>query len=134
MQSFAQSVVSIASNHSKYTFPAYLKVLAAASVIKYTIHLCPHKAVFEGKNGETVDHLNPAYDVPSVSDVWNCDDFKAVLKKTQTGACGYHDFLLGAAEAGVNYYEVDFLAKKVSYYGKDRSNNCIENIPPQFLE
>lgn len=129
MALFTPAVREIALNHSKYTFPQYIKALVARNVVKYTVTLMPHTCLYESATGETYLHSNPSYDITSIASEWSPEILKESLKQVSTGVIDYHGFVKGAGQAGVHHYTIDFKEHKADYRSAADSQSYIEPIP-----
>lgn len=69
------------------------------------------------------------YDVP----VFNIDALVTAIKKDQSGNSTFQEFLQSAWNAGVISYDVDFINRKVIYYGINK-NKYVEEYPSVVVE
>lgn len=98
-------------------FPVLAEVLRQAGVQKNTWSLPSCQSVYLMKGGSVVQQGSPlvtgTHEVPQ----FDRDALIAALRIDQEGKSSFPEFLQSAWKAGVTGYEVDFFARKVTYYG-----------------
>mgnify|MGYP000993594209 CR=1 FL=1 len=109
-------------------FPQYIKDLLSLGVLKYSICVCDGHAEYIGKEDYSI-HSKAEYPILHIASEIDSGNFKYHLKAHQQGETDYLTFCRNSAEAGVNKWTVDILAKTCTYY--DRSGNLVleEKIP-----
>ncbi len=98
-------------------FPVLAEVLRQAGVQRNRWSLPSCQSVFVMKEGCVVQQGEPL-----VSGVHEIPKFErqaliAAIRRDQEGLCSFPAFLQAAWQAGVVGYDVDFLGRKVIYYG-----------------
>lgn len=98
-------------------FPYLAEVLRLAGVTKNTWTLPACEALYITNAGPVVvpgnSLVTTAADIPA----FNQDQLITALRVNQNGKSTFPEFLVSAWQAGVVRYDVDFLARHVSYYG-----------------
>jgi uncharacterized protein YbcV (DUF1398 family) len=111
-----------------YSFPYLAEALRLAGVIRYIYSLPSCQCIFYTSHGQVVNQMEVLYsgmiEVPN----FNQEDFLKVLRSSQMGQSTFPEFLKGAWESGVLYYEADLVARKVSYFGAE-GESYIEEYP-----
>jgi len=98
-------------------FPYLAEVLRAAGVRKNIWNLPACSSLYLTKDGPVMNQGTPLatgmLDIPK----FNQDALIVALRIDQAGNSTFPQFLESAWQAGVVMYEVDFAARKVSYFG-----------------
>ena len=114
-------------------FPYLAETLRGAGVTKNSWSLPACQSLYVTSSGPVVTQGTPLIsgtaDVPS----FNRDALIAALRIDQAGQSEFPEFLAAAWRAGVVYYEVDFSARTVAYYGYD-DGFYIEDYPAVELK
>jgi uncharacterized protein YbcV (DUF1398 family) len=98
-------------------FPYLAETLRRAGVRRNSWHLPSCQSLYLAEGGSVVTLGIPlvsgAADVPG----FDREALIAALRTDQAGRSAFEDFLAASWKAGVVRYEVDFIARTVSYYG-----------------
>lgn len=109
-------------------FPVLAEVLRQSGVImnRWTLPSC--QSVYIMKEGTVVQQSNPivigGFEFPK----FNREALIKALRDDQEGRSFFPEFLVHAWEAGVVGYDVDFIGRKVIYYGIN-GESYIEEYP-----
>jgi uncharacterized protein YbcV (DUF1398 family) len=110
-------------------FPYLADTLRRAGVTHSSWFLPACEGLYLTEEGPVVTQgaplLNGAFDVPP----FNQDALVKALRTDQAGGTTFPEFLMAAWRAGVVRYDVDFIARTVSYFGC-RGESYVENYPP----
>ena len=98
-------------------FPVLAEVLRQAGVMMNRWSLPSCQSVYLMKEGSVVQQGIPLVTGTHEIPVFDRELLIAVIRKDQDGRSTFPEFLHSAWEAGVVGYDVDFVARKVSYYG-----------------
>ncbi|MBY0281086.1 MAG: DUF1398 domain-containing protein [Alphaproteobacteria bacterium] len=112
----------------KITFPEVVMKLAAIGVERYIVDLVGFQKLSYGQKGEFYIKSFSLIDSPMISENFDAEVVKAVIKEIQQQQINYVTFLRKIMEAGCCHYEVYIQGKKVIYFGRDGSHH-IENFP-----
>ncbi len=98
-------------------FPVLAEVLRQAGVKMNRWYLPACQSVYEMTEGNVVQLGQPL--VTGVAEIPKFDREALIkaLRKDQEGRGTFPEFLQGSWDAGVVSYDVDFMARKVSYFG-----------------
>jgi len=109
-------------------FPYLAETLRRAGVTRNLWHLPACQSVFHTEDGPVVMQgaplLRGSVDVPP----FNREALIAALRTDQAGESTFPEFLEAAWRAGVISYDVNFIARKVAYYGNS-GEEYIEAYP-----
>lgn len=98
-------------------FPYLAETLRRAGVTRNLWYLPSGQSLYLTEDGPVVDVATPltsgTVDVPP----FNRDALIAALRTDQAGKSTFPEFLAASWRAGVVSYDVDFVARKVSYFG-----------------
>ena len=109
-------------------FPFLAEVLKQAGVTSYTYNLPSCQCIYVTKGGCVASQMDSL--ISGTSDVprFDREAFLKVLRSSQAGEISFPEFLKGSWETGVIRYEVNLIARKVSYFGV--AGECyIEDYP-----
>ncbi len=110
-------------------FPVLAEVLRQAGVLMNHWSLPSCQSVYVMKEGAVVQQGAPlvsgTYDVPR----FNRDALITALRTDQAGRSTFSEFLQATWNAGVIGYDVDFLGRKVIYYGAHAEESYVEAYP-----
>src|SRR5579871_668588 len=113
-------------------FPYLAEVLRQAGVTRNLWYLPACQSLYLTAAGPVMTLGTPlvsgAVDVPS----FNRDALIAALRTDQAGESTFPEFLASSWRAGVVRYDVDFVARKVAYYGCN-GEEYIEDYPAVTL-
>lgn len=100
-------------------FPVLAEVLRQAGVISNRWSLPACQSVYVMDEGAVVQQGTPlvtgTHDVPK----FDKEALITALRADQSGQSTFPEFLLATWRAGIVGYEVDFLSRKVTYFGAD---------------
>lgn len=100
-------------------FPVLAEVLRQAGVISNRWSLPACQSVYVMDEGAVVQQGTPlvtgTHDVPK----FDKEALITALRADQAGQSTFPEFLLATWRAGIVGYEVDFLSRKVTYFGAD---------------
>lgn len=103
-------------------FPVLAEVLFQAGVLKNHWSLPSCQSVYIMKGGAVVQQGTPlitgAFEIPK----FDRAALIQAIRADQEGNSTFAEFLKSAWEAGVIGYEVDFIARKVTYYGINKES------------
>ena len=109
-------------------FPYLADTLRRAGVMHSTWILPACEGLYLTQDGPVVTQgaplLSGAIDVPT----FDRDALVKALRTDQAGDSTFPEFLMAAWRAGIVRYEVDFIARTVSYYGC-RGESYVEEYP-----
>lgn len=126
------TIEQIKEAHSKVQtgadFPGYIRELKALGVTGYTTYVTDGHTVYEGANKYKVQ--SPAkYDVKTVADTCNAEQFIADLKAHQQGQSDYMTFCSQCAQCGIDQWNVSLEEMDCIYYDKEGNEVLVEVIP-----
>ncbi|MCG6141040.1 DUF1398 domain-containing protein [Leptospira mtsangambouensis] len=109
-------------------FPILAEVLRSAGVRSNRWSLPACQAVYQMKEGSVVQQGTPL--VSGVFEIakFDRDALITALRTDQEGRSSFPEFLKAAWEAGVIGYDVDFVGRKVVYYGVN-GESYLEEYP-----
>ncbi len=100
-----------------YGFPVFAEVLRQAGVLSNRWSLPSCQSVYVMNEGSVVQQLTPiiigTYEIPK----FDGEALIAAIRRDQEGLSSFPEFLHASWQAGVIGYDVDFLERKVTYYG-----------------
>ncbi|TGM23361.1 DUF1398 domain-containing protein [Leptospira meyeri] len=109
-------------------FPVLAEVLRSVGVQSNRWSLPSCQAIYQMKEGSVVQQgtplVNGVHEIPP----FNRDALITALRTDQEGRSSFPEFLKAAWEAGVIGYDVDFLGRKVVYYGAN-GESYLEEYP-----
>jgi uncharacterized protein YbcV (DUF1398 family) len=110
-------------------FPFLAEVLRQAGVRLNRWFLPSCQSIYVFKDGTVIQQGKPlvmgTVEVPK----FNLDSLISAIRADQEGLSSFKEFLQSSWNAGVISYDVDFVNRKVSYYGTN-SECYIEEYPP----
>ncbi|MCW7470526.1 DUF1398 domain-containing protein [Leptospira kanakyensis] len=114
-------------------FPVLAEVLRSAGVQSNRWSLPSCQSVYRMKDGSVVQQGTPL--VSGVFEIANFDREALIsaLRTDQEGRSTFPEFLKAAWEAGVIGYDVDFIGRKVVYYGVN-GESYLEEYPAVTIE
>lgn len=109
-------------------FPFLAECLRKAGVEKNIWALPSAQSIYVMKEGSVVHQGTPL--VSGMTDVPAFDEQALItaLRTDQAGKSTFPEFLMSSWKAGVVSYDVDFIARTVSYYGA-RGEKYVESYP-----
>lgn len=109
-------------------FPYLAEILKQAGVKKNLWILPSLQSIYITDLGPVVNQGTPL--INGIADIasFNRDNVIKALRTNQDGKSTFPEFLLSIWKAGVVQYEVDFLMKKVTYFGSN-NENYVEEYP-----
>lgn len=114
-------------------FPYLAETLRRAGVIRNFWFLPACQSLYLTEKGQVVTQYSPlvtgTVDVPA----FNREALIAALRSDQAGNSTFPEFLAASWRAGVVRYDVDFIKRRVSYYGS-KSEEYVEDYPAVDLE
>ncbi|HVB57913.1 MAG TPA: DUF1398 family protein [Candidatus Acidoferrales bacterium] len=114
-------------------FPYLAETLRRAGVTRNLWFLPACQSLYLTEHGPVVTQGTPlvtgTVDVPP----FDREALIAVLRIDQAGNSTFPEFLAASWRAGVFRYDVDFIARKVAYYGS-RSEEYVEDYPAVNVE
>lgn len=114
-------------------FPYLAETLRRAGVIRNFWFLPACQSLYLTEKGQVVTQYSPlvtgTVDVPP----FNREALIAALRSDQAGNSTFPEFLAASWRAGVVRYDVDFIKRRVSYYGS-KSEEYVEDYPAVDLE
>ena len=114
-------------------FPYLAETLRRAGVIRNFWFLPACQSLYLTEKGQVVTQYSPlvtgTVDVPP----FNREALIAALRSDQAGNSTFPEFLAASWRAGVIRYDVDFIKRRVSYYGS-KSEEYVEDYPAVDLE
>lgn len=109
-------------------FPVLAEILRQSGVQMNRWSLPSCQSVYLMKEGSVVQQgtplVNGTYEVPA----FNREDLITALRTDQEGRSTFPEFLQSAWRAGVIGYDVDFIERKVTYYGVN-GESYLEEYP-----
>jgi uncharacterized protein YbcV (DUF1398 family) len=103
-------------------FPVLAEVLRQAGVLVNRWSLPSCQSISLMKDGAVVQQGNPlvlgTYDIPK----FDREALIVAIRADQQGKSSFPEFLEAAWKAGVIGYDVDFIVRKVTYYGANGEN------------
>jgi uncharacterized protein YbcV (DUF1398 family) len=110
-------------------FPYLAETLRRAGVKRNLWFLPSCESVYLTDSGPVVSQGTPL--VSGMADVprFDRDALIAALRKDQAGESTFPEFLSASWRSGVLRYDVDFLARTVSYYGCNDGERYVEEYP-----
>ncbi|TGL14230.1 DUF1398 domain-containing protein [Leptospira meyeri] len=113
-------------------FPVLAEVLRSVGVQSNRWSLPSCQAIYQMKEGSVVQQGTPL--VNGVYEIANFDRDALItaLRTDQEGRSSFPEFLKAAWEAGVIGYDVDFVGRKVVYYGVN-GESYLEEYPAVVL-
>lgn len=109
-------------------FPVLAEVLRQAGAKFNRWHLPACQSVYVMVEGNVVQMGTPLVTGTSAIPDFNKEALIKALRKDQEGRGTFPEFLQSTWEAGVVSYEVDFNARRVSYYGAN-GESYVEEYP-----
>lgn len=113
-------------------FPVFAEALRQAGVVLNRWSLPSCQSIYSMNDGAVVQQGTPlaagTYEVPKFSR----EDLIAAIRDDQQGNSTFPEFLNAIWKAGVMGFEVDFIGRKVSYYGAN-SESYFEEYPAVHL-
>lgn len=114
-------------------FPYLAETLRRAGVIRNFWFLPACQSLYLTEKGQVATQYSPlvtgTVDVPP----FNREALIAALRSDQAGNSTFPEFLAASWRAGVVRYDVDFIKRRVSYYGS-KSEEYVEDYPAVDLE
>ena len=109
-------------------FPVLAEVLrqAGAKLNRWTLPSC--QSVYLMNQGAIVQQGTPLVTGTHVIPEFNRTELIKAIRSDQEGRSTFPEFLLATWNAGVTSYDVDFINRKVSYYGAN-GESYIEEYP-----
>lgn len=113
-------------------FPYLAETLRSAGVTRNLWSLPSCQSLYVTEHGSVVMQGTPL--VAGIADVprFDRDALITALRIDQSGQSTFPEFLMAAWSAGVVSYDVDFIARTVSYYGS-RQESYVESYPAARL-
>ncbi|HMU85313.1 MAG TPA: DUF1398 family protein [Leptospiraceae bacterium] len=109
-------------------FPVLAEVLRECGVEMNRWSLPSCQSIYLMKEGSVVQQGTPlvtgTHEIPK----FDRDALIAALRRDQRGESNFPEFLQSAWNAGVTGYDVDFSARKITYYGAS-GENYLEEYP-----
>ena len=100
----------------KIKYPQFVDRLAEAGLLYYTVDVASHQVLYYGSGGEV--HMEQG---PAVSAVppgkFNEEAIQSAITSAQKELIAYPVFLQKIYEAGISFYEVALLKRKIEYKG-----------------
>jgi uncharacterized protein YbcV (DUF1398 family) len=126
------TVEQIKAAHSKVKsgadFPAYIQDIKKLGVIFYETFVTDGHTNYYGANNYKT--TSPAkYEVLTIVEISNADQFKADLKAHQQGKTDYLTFIGMCATFGIEKWEVCMEKMTCIYYDKAGNEILVEQIP-----
>ena len=109
-------------------FPQYVRDLFSLGVLQYSIYVYDGHAEYAEKGGSVL-HSEAKYPVLDIANEIDSERFALHLKSHQQGKTNYLTFCQNSAEAGVNKWTVDIVARTCTYYDKSGGFVLREEIP-----
>lgn len=109
-------------------FPFLAECLKQAGVINNTWTLPSCESIYVFEEGAVVNVGTPLISGMADVPVFNQEKLIEVLRADQEGKTTFEEFLMGAWNAGVTHYNVDFINRKVVYIGA-KGEVYSENYP-----
>lgn len=107
-------------------FPVLAEALRQAGIKTNRWHLPSCQSIYELEEGSVVQQgtplVNGAHQIPAFDE----EALITAIRQDQQGQTTFPEFLQAAWNAGVISYNVDFLARKVIYYGVNGESYCEE--------
>ncbi|MCW7492368.1 DUF1398 family protein [Leptospira sp. 2 VSF19] len=114
-------------------FPTLAEVLREAGVIMNRWYLPSCQAVYQMNEGSVVQQGTPLVSGVHVIPKFQREALIKALRADQEGKSTFPEFLKAAWEAGVIGYDVDFIYRKVIYYGAN-GESYLEEYPAVTVE
>jgi uncharacterized protein YbcV (DUF1398 family) len=109
-------------------FPVLAEVLRQAGVQINSWSLPSCQSVYLMKEGAVVQQGSPLISGTHEIPKFDRDALIAAIRADQEGRSSFPEFLQASWQAGVTGYDVDFLARKVIYYGA-HGESYLEDYP-----
>jgi uncharacterized protein YbcV (DUF1398 family) len=114
-------------------FPFIAEVLRQAGVTVNRWHLPSCQSIYITQEGSVVQQGEPLFTGMKLVPSFNRDALIKALRTDQAGKSTFPEFLHATWEAGVISYDVDFIARTVSYYGIN-GESYVEEYPAVELK
>jgi len=114
-------------------FTHLAETLRQAGVTKNTWSLPSCQSTYITGLGNVVMVGNPLATGMDLVPAFDQDALVRVLRADQAGETSFEEFLLGAWKAGCVSYEVDFVARRVTYFGAE-GEVYVEEYPAVSIE
>lgn len=105
-------------------FPYLAEALRQAGITRNIWQLPACQSIFLTKNGPVVSQGTPLFTGNEIIPPFNESALIQALRTDQAGQSTFPEFLNSAWKAGVVSYDVDFIARKVIYYGVLGESYC----------
>lgn len=109
-------------------FPKYIQALKSLGIAYYTSHVADGNVeYFDGEN--QCISTGAKYDVLTIAEMLNPDNFKAKLRLHQEGGTDYPIFCRDCAENGIAGWKMDLNSMTCTYLDKDGNTILVEKVP-----
>lgn len=126
------TIKQIEEAHSKVKsgadFPKYISDIKQIGVIAFETWVKDSHIVYFGSDDFTIKSEGK-YEMLSVNNMLNNQDFESRLKAHQNGETDYFTFCKDTAEAGIEKWKVDLIEMTCTYFDKQNNSVLVEKIP-----
>jgi uncharacterized protein YbcV (DUF1398 family) len=117
------------AREKKWKYPQLFDALKGIGVECYEVDVPFNKISYLG-GATTIVHPSPDGFQRLAVGPFNAAAFKAALTRAQNQETTYPEFLKEIAAASIAFYRVDMEMRSVTYFGKDRTQQIVEPVPP----
>ncbi|MET3537463.1 DUF1398 domain-containing protein [Chryseobacterium limigenitum] len=126
------TIEEIKAEHQKVKsgadFPKYIQAIKNRGVSHYTVYVSDGNTEYFDQENRS-DSTGSKYDVLTISENVNLENFKSRLKLHQQGGTDYLTFCKDCAENGVEGWKMDLNTMTCTYFDKAENNILVEQIP-----
>jgi len=109
-------------------FPTYIQAIKNRGVSHYIVYVSDGNTEYFDQENQS-DTTGNKYDVLTISENVNLENFKSRLKLHQQGGTDYLTFCKDCAENGVEGWKMDLNTMTCTYFDKVENNILVEQIP-----
>ncbi|AZA84294.1 phage envelope protein [Chryseobacterium lactis] len=126
------TIKDIQAEHKKVKsgadFPQYIQAVKNLGVYQYTVGVSDGSTEYFDVDHNS-EQTESKYDVLTISNELNLDQFKARLKLHQQGGTDYMTFCNDCAENGIKGWKMDLNIMTCTYLDQDGNEVLVEQIP-----
>ncbi|WP_419870505.1 DUF1398 domain-containing protein [Chryseobacterium sp. CT-SW4] len=109
-------------------FPPYIQAIKTKGVSHYTVYVSDGRTVYFDTEGQS-ESTESKYEVLTIAETLNLDEFKSRLKLHQQGGTDYMTFCNDCAQNGVEGWKMDLDKMTCTYFDKAENEILVERIP-----
>jgi uncharacterized protein YbcV (DUF1398 family) len=121
--------ISDVSKTERWPYPRTFQALLDAGVTSYRTEVSDNFTVYMGQDDRYEDMNSSMSETSPIAEQYNGDEVVRGLQHHQKHLTPYSDFLRDMAKAGVHYYIVDMLERKITYTSGRPEEAYTEAIP-----